>query len=535
MSNNKEKMTLFSKKFLYLGILQIISAVFFGLILILFVLLYSGEFILIAENMWIIYLFVFILAGSAIYSTLVVIRSRKSDEFRGIKQSKLTSKNIWFMGWSIWNLLLGILLIIMFVIVYTLVADVLSGELILLVIVLAFPFFTHGGLFIYSSLRVFIEKFKRKEKARILPGLTGAGLAFIFLIASFGLTILFYNPQWAEGVEYQQLFVSGEQEGRGYRIPAMVVLPGDIILAFSESRADPFLDWGDIDLVMKRSTDGGKTWGSIITLRDEGTHTAGNPCPVFNNITQTVWLPYCVDNKQVFIMNSTDYGITWSAPREITQELNLELNPSTNPLNLLYATGPGNGIQLSSGRIIIPSYYFDARGSHIIYSDDNGTTWEKGGNLNKGSECQVFERMDGTLLINCRTSDGYRYVAESLDGGETWQNGQLDTELPSPGVMSSIFRFTSTTTHSKNRVLFSNPPYARGHLTLKMSYDDGETWTISKEIYSGPSAYSQIEILSDYTILILFEQGRIDYREALVLARLDVSWLTNEQDQLNPK
>jgi sialidase-1 len=400
----------------------------------------------------------------------------------------------------------------------------------IIVLVLAFVFYS--TVLIYNNVKLLIDKSKGKE-LHFDKGMVVTGLVFLFLATSFSLKIAVYNPQWTDGVTHTALFSRGDQKGHSYRIPSLIILPGDILLAFSESRIHAMLDWGDIDLVMKRSIDGGQTWSDLTIIRDEGKRTAGNPCPVFDNDTQTVWLPYCVDNKEVYIMNSTDYGLTWSTPREITQDLNLDLSGSTSKLDMEYGTGPGNGIQLSSGRLVIPSYYIDKKMAHVIYSDDNGQTWEKGEDLTIGEEPQVFEGVNSSLCINCRTIEDYRYVAWSSDGGETWGTPYLHQELPEIGCMASVSRFTSTITHTQNRILFSNPiQNSRGHLTIRLSYDEGLTWNVSKLIFEGPTAYSHIAILSDYTICMLFEQGRYDYRQIIQFCSFTLDWLTDGQDTL---
>ncbi len=528
-----------SKYHLLASSIQALSAVILGVILWFLYLYFGGEFVILAENIWILVVFGCLIVVGAFYNLIIVILSVKSGCWRGMKIKRLDESNFWQVGWSIWNFLIGMVLIVLFIILYVLIADLLKTMgLSFLGFVLGIPFVGLGALFVLSSLRVFLGKIRKLKDVQILSGLTAAGIAFLFLISSVGLVLLFYNPQWTPGVEHQALFTSDEQPGRGYRIPTMLVLPNNTILAFCESRADPMLDWGDIDLVMKRSTDGGETWSNIIILRDEGTHTAGNPCPVYDNITNTVWLPYCVDNKLVFVMNSTDLGLSWSVPREITDELQLNLSGSTDQQMLEYGTGPGIGIQLKSGRLVIPCYYFDERGSHVIYSDDNGSSWHKGANLGKGSECQVLEAVDGTICLNARPRPPgqYRVIAWSSDSGETWGPWSIDYELPDPRCMASIIRFTDNTTHLRNRILFSNPDeFSRGHMTIRMSYDEGSTWNVSKLVYEGPSAYSQLAILSNYTIGLLFEQGRLDYRESIQFARVDLEWLVNGQDHFIPK
>ncbi len=136
-----------------------------------------------------------------------------------------------------------------------------------------------------------------------------AAFILLLLISTFGFSYVLYKPQWNVDVEHRALFTKGEA-GREYRIPSMLVLPGDIILAFAESRTQAYLDWGNIDLVMKRSTDGGITWSEIYVLGDNGTRTVGNPCSVWNVNTSTVHMIYNIDNKLVFEMHSTDLGLT---------------------------------------------------------------------------------------------------------------------------------------------------------------------------------------------------------------------------------
>lgn len=516
---------------LFIGVLQIVCVILFTLLLILLYIFFGGEFLIIAENLWVIIVFAIIFDGSAFYGGICILLSYFSGKRRGFRWNKVSGNKYWVLIWSIWNGIIGVLLIIVYVFLFILLADFLTGELLILIFVIAIPFIGLGSILIGDAIKVLKSLIQKLKNVLMSPGSNGISISILFLLISFGLIITFYNPKWTAGVEYNDLFTTNEQPGRGYRIPSIIVLPGDIVLAFSESRAEPMLDWGDIDIVMKRSIDGGINWGPIQVLRDEGSHTAGNPCPVFDKNTNMTWLPYCVDNKKVFLMNSSDFGITWSEPQEITNDLNLNLSESTGQLNLKYATGPGIGIQLTSGRLVIPAYYFDERGSHVIFSDDGGITWEKGANLNMGDECQVFEAINGSLCINCRTTEQYRYIAWSNDGGETWNSGKYDYELAVTPVMASIIRFTDNTTHSRNRILFSSPyQWGRGHLTLRMSYDEGNTWNISKELYSGPAAYSQIAILSNNTILVLFEHGTLDYRESIVLARISLDWLTEGTD-----
>src|SRR5688500_7910916 len=190
-------------------------------------------------------------------------------------------------------------------------------------------------------------------------------------------------------VEEQTLFEAGDGGYHTYRIPSLITTKGGAVLAFCEGRKNNRGDAGDIDLVLRRSTDGGKTWGKVQVVWDEADNTCGNPCPVVDQKTGTVWLlmthnlrtdteAKIVSGKStgaraVWLTKSTDDGATWDKPVEITKDVK-------KPDWTWYATGPGIGIQLKSGRLLVPcDHKADGgkmRGSHAIYSDDAGKTWQ---------------------------------------------------------------------------------------------------------------------------------------------------------------
>jgi sialidase-1 len=359
-----------------------------------------------------------------------------------------------------------------------------------------------------------------------------------FLLAAL-LTIA--TASAAPSFEEKDLFTGGEDGYHTYRIPALLVTAKGSVLAFCEGRKTGGGDHGDVDLVMKRSTDGGRTWSALQLVHDEGGDakiTIGNPCPVVDAKTGTIWLPFNRDNKAVFITSSADDGLTWSAPRDLRATT---MKPDWNWV----ATGPGIGIQLTrgahAGRLVIPCDHKRSPAgepfewnSHMMFSDDAGQSWQISAPIKAGgNECQVIEREDGSLLVNARMQgnfEGYRGIATSTDGGATWGEIVQEKQLPCPKCQGSMVRYDD------HRLLVSNPfppapvdgkpSGARVNLTIRSSTDDGKTWPIAKRLHEGPSAYSTLARASDGTILCLYETGEKQAYKVLRLARFNLEWLT---------
>ncbi|MFA6109410.1 MAG: sialidase family protein [Candidatus Latescibacterota bacterium] len=352
-------------------------------------------------------------------------------------------------------------------------------------------------------------------------------------------------------LDQQDLFLSGTGGYHTYRIPAILRTRSGALLAFCEGRRHHGHDSGDIDLLLRRSEDGGSTWSPQEAIWADPGNTTGNPCPVLDRRTGTVWLLLThnlgVDverqiiaresqgTRTVWVTRSEDDGRTWAAPAEITAAVK-------RPDWTWYATGPGAGIQLTSGRLLIPCDHIEADTrryySHAIYSDDHGGRWRLGGSTpdDQVNECEAVELEDGRVLLNMRNYDRARHARArswSSDGGLTWGPVDRDPALVEPICQASIRRWTTKADAGRGRILFSNPACTetRRRLTVRLSYDEGTTWPESGVLHEGPAAYSCLVALAEGTAGCFYERGEAGPYERLTWARFDLDWLTGGRDR----
>jgi sialidase-1 len=348
----------------------------------------------------------------------------------------------------------------------------------------------------------------------------------------------------------QPLFVSGDGGYHTYRIPALAVTPSGTVLAICEGRRNSSSDMGDIAILVKRSLDHGQTWSEQQLVWDDPENTCGNPCPVVDRETGTVWLlttwnrgddgegaiidQTSRDTRRVYITHSRDDGVTWASPQEIT----VDIKP---PEWTWYATGPGAGIQIErgphTGRLLVPCDHIEAETrhyySHVIASDDHGQTWHLNGRTpqHQVNECEVVELPGNRLMLNMRNydrSEHTRKVSISDDGGASWSDLTSDPALIEPICQASIRRLSWPDDDGKDRLLFSNPAHEteRRNMTVHLSEDGGATWPFSRVLHAGPSAYSCLAVLANGDIACLYESGEEHPRESIVLARFLLGLLT---------
>ena len=337
------------------------------------------------------------------------------------------------------------------------------------------------------------------------------------------------QPAFAQGDQPASLFKAGDSGYACFRIPAIVKTGKGILLAFAEARKNGCSDTGDIDLVLRRSSDEGKTWGTLQIVWDDGENVAGNPAPVVDHETGTLFL-LCTwnlgndresriidqtskDTRRIFVMQSGDDGSTWSKAKEITSTVKL-------PSWTWYATGPVHGIQLKNkpykGRLIIPCDHIEAGTkkyfSHVIYSDDHGATWNLGGTTpqDQVNECTVVELPDGRLMLNMRNYDRKqknRKVSISGDGGGIWTDLKDDPKLIEPICQASLLDLTIKGRRKALGFLNPSDSLSRRNLELKISTDEGQNWRVLSTVHAGPSAYSDLVQVNKLELGCLYEAG----------------------------
>jgi sialidase-1 len=360
--------------------------------------------------------------------------------------------------------------------------------------------------------------------------------------------------------EIGEVFPPGLNGVSRYRIPGMVVSQRGTVLAYCEARRNASSDYGEIEVHLRRSLDGGKTWQPSQHIAHHGERmegnpkkavggeheqTVNNPVLIVDHQTGAIEMLYCVNYERCFSMRSVDDGLTWSTPVEVTAAF--EPFRKQHEWTVI-ATGPGHGLQMKSGRLVVPIWLaYGKRGMHrpsaagVIYSDDHGRTWQAGdlclpnaGDFGDPNETMIAELSDGRVMLVCRSVSkaNRKIITTSADGATDWTTPVFHEQLWEPVCMASIIAHPS----QPGLLIYSNPhtlpldkngnelPAGRGvreNLSIKLSRDDGKTWPVNKTLDAGPSAYSDLAVLPDGTILCLYEADM-----SIACARFNLDWIT---------
>jgi sialidase-1 len=333
-------------------------------------------------------------------------------------------------------------------------------------------------------------------------------------------------PADAPAVAEQSTIFQGGDEYPVYRIPAVTTTSSGVVLAFAEAR--PSIDdpgSGRIDVVMRRSLDCGRTWEPQVVLADNGPGDAHNPTAVVApgpDGSETAFLFYsqrpdhpgrefdiAPGLASSWVRTSTDDGATWSEPRQLTG--------LSDPSWRVVSFGPGQAIvtrwgndTAPAGRLIVPGWYSvdgtPGTGSFVIFSDDGGTTWQRGGLPQPGTtESQVLELADGTVVLDARREGGRRAVYHSTDGGETWSAPTAG--LPMVPIMSGLLRDRAVRDGDAVDRIWQTGVSTGGRYDLRVwsSEDEGATWSEPTVLLRAAAQYSMLTPLGDGTLGIVYE------------------------------
>ncbi len=347
--------------------------------------------------------------------------------------------------------------------------------------------------------------------------------SWMALLALVALTVALSAEAGAQAaLQHVDVFAAGEGGYALFRIPAIESAPDGSLLAFAEARkyngGDPGVANNEIDLVLKRSEDGGATWSALQLIEHAGERwSAANPATVVDRRGRRVWVIYLrcrpgrntettrpgTDDMLTLVRSSRDNGKTWSDAVDITAAA----RDMADPQWACTVVGPGGAIQTRTGRLLAAAWKARPYVPFAIYSDDRGRTWHRGEPVPHaaGNECQVAELADGRILMDIRQNHGpTRMQAVSKDGGITWSE-------PKPAITVGEVACALERLPGRSRranLLWTGPKGpGRANLIARVSRDDGETFGPEIPLAEGPAAYSDLAVMKDGRVGMLWERG----------------------------
>lgn len=376
------------------------------------------------------------------------------------------------------------------------------------------------------------------------------------VLSALGFGLLLVLAARVTGQGQPLLYTVPFQVGDGryliYRIPALWTAPGKPLLAFAEGRASGRRAAGNIDVVLRRSFDGGQTWAPLQVVADFGGDFCGNPCVVYDPVKERLWLAFTrsrgadveaaiaagkAPGTQVWLTSSTDDGTTWSKPIDISAT-------ARRATWGWYGTGPGVGLHLGDARksrLLVPAYHSEqgVYRAHCLYSDDHGATWQLGADAaDHTSEPQVVVRSDRSLLMQARTIAGHgkqRTLLVSRDDGATWKVATGVTALPEHDCQGSILRCVRSGAKDQWDLIVTQPlSPKRVGVHAWISTDEGKSWPQAQPLWNGPSAYTALVRTQDGQVGALLECGKKDVYEQIAFVKFAPEWLKARQAPETP-
>ena len=338
-------------------------------------------------------------------------------------------------------------------------------------------------------------------------------------------------PEEDSIVYYEQcLYRPGDFGSTNWRIPAICCLNDGTLLAVCDKRKYNESDLPeDIDIVVRRSTDNGRTWSEPLTIaegtgRKQGFGDAalvecenGDVVCVFVG-GNGLFASSQADPIRSYVCRSSDKGLSWSEPEDITFQL--WGDQATRPMCRNYRAsffGSGNGLRLTrgehAGRIMFAAAMVrknsNVADNFVVYSDDNGMTWKVSQRAYEGGdEAKLMELVDGRVLISVRQTGarGYNY---SSNGGLAWGTQGRWECMKSNACNGDMLRLAATDRGDSCNILLHSIPNSmeRRDVSIFVSYDEGLTWQDPVLLFDGPSVYSSMTLLKNGSVGVLLEEN----------------------------